>query len=313
MIRPTRFVLLALLCSSAASAADERIRTLRYDPNQIVSVAGRAGIQSTIEFGPDEHIESVAVGDSAAWQVTPNRRASLLFVKPLVASSKSNMTVVTDQRTYMFDLIAGRAAPLYALKFSYPDTPAKPKIEQASIVIVPPPPPPTPAQLNFGWKTKGAANLLPSRVFDDGTTLYLAWARGAQLPAVLTISDDGKEGALNYRVAGDYLVVTPVPGNIVLRYGKKSATAVRAAPEIAPVRVERPPVRQAEVQQAPTVVAVTVPVAASPAPPVRMAETLAPRVPSISASTPAPAPPGTIQKLAYPVLDSDHLADAHHE
>ena len=63
--------------------ADNRIRTLAYDPEQIVRILGKPGIQSTIEFAADERIENVAVGDSSAWQITPNRRASLLFVKPL--------------------------------------------------------------------------------------------------------------------------------------------------------------------------------------------------------------------------------------
>ena len=53
---------------------------------QIVQILGKAGIQSTIEFAADERIENVAVGDSSAWQITPNRRASLLFVKPLSAA-----------------------------------------------------------------------------------------------------------------------------------------------------------------------------------------------------------------------------------
>ena len=90
---------------------------------QIVKILGKAGIQSTIEFADDERIENVAVGDSSAWQITPNRRASLLFVKPTTAHSRTNMTVVTDKRTYMFDLVSGEksAAPVYALKFSYPN------------------------------------------------------------------------------------------------------------------------------------------------------------------------------------------------
>jgi hypothetical protein len=39
------------------------------------------------------------------WQITPNRRASLLFVKPLPGAHRTNMTVVTDKRTYLFDLV----------------------------------------------------------------------------------------------------------------------------------------------------------------------------------------------------------------
>ena len=89
MIRKVSFAALAVLgCTAASAAADNRIRSMAYDPDQIVRILGKAGIQSTIEFGADERIENVAVGDSNAWQITPNRRASLLFVKPLAPRSR---------------------------------------------------------------------------------------------------------------------------------------------------------------------------------------------------------------------------------
>jgi type IV secretion system protein VirB9 len=62
-----------------------------------------------IEFGPDERIENVAIGDALAWQVTPNRGANLLFVKPVELAVATNMTVVTDRRRYAFELSASRA------------------------------------------------------------------------------------------------------------------------------------------------------------------------------------------------------------
>ena len=231
MIRKVSFAAFALLgCSAAATAADNRIRTQAYDPNEIVRILGKAGIQSTIEFADDERIENVAVGDSAAWQITPNRRASLLFVKPLSAHSRTNMTVVTDHRTYMFDLVAGdkSTTPVYALKFSYPrekaaETAAKP-VQQAAAV----PPPAVQAtmiaeKLHFDWNTKGNGKLLPSRVFDDGSSLYLAWSKDTPLPAILTESEDRKEGPVNYRLSGQYIVISPIPPNLVLRYGKRTA------------------------------------------------------------------------------------------
>ena len=231
MIRKVSFAAFAQLgCSSAATAADNRIRTLAYDPNEIVRILGKAGIQSTIEFADDERIENVAVGDSAAWQITPNRRASLLFVKPLSAHSRTNMTVVTDHRTYMFDLVAGdkSTTPVYALKFSYPrekaaETAAKP-VQQAAVA----PPPAVQAtmiaeKLHFDWNTKGNGKLLPSRVFDDGSSLYLAWSKDTPLPAILTESEDRKEGPVNYRLSGQYIVISPIPPNLVLRYGKRTA------------------------------------------------------------------------------------------
>jgi len=277
MIRKVSVAAFVLLgCSAAASAADNRIRTQAYDPNEIVRILGKAGIQSTIEFADDERIENVAVGDSAAWQITPNRRASLLFVKPLSAHSRTNMTVVTDHRTYMFDLVAGdkSSTPVYALKFSYPhdkaaEAAAKP-VQQAAAT----PPPAVQAtmiaeKLHFDWNTKGNGKLLPSRVFDDGASLYLAWTKDTPLPAILTQSEDRKEGPVNYRLSGEYIVISPIPQNLVLRYGKRTAvlwpsrrivpvqrtapTAVASRMATAQAVQSRPAVSQAvQAQQAPT-------------------------------------------------------------
>ena len=264
------FAAIAVLgCSAANAAADSRIRTLAYAPDKIVQIIGKAGIQSTIQFGPDERIENVAVGDSSKWQITPNHRASMLFVKPLAPRSRTNMTVVTDQRTYMFDLVAGDkwTAPLYALKFSYPnDKPVEPagKVTQpvvaASSPAGPPPAIVTADKLHFDWKSKGDRKLLPERVFDDAQSVYLSWSRDTPLPAILTVSEDRKEGPVNYRMSGEYIVVTPVPANLLLRYGKKSVqlwpthAIVRAPIEqqaIMPARIAAAPQTQqpAPVQQ----------------------------------------------------------------
>jgi type IV secretion system protein VirB9 len=231
MIRKVSFAAFAvLLCTSAAQAAtDNRIRSLTYNSNEIVRIVGKTGIQSTIQFADDERIENVAVGDSSKWQITPNRRASLLFVKPLAARSRTNMTVVTDRRTYMFDLVAGdqRTTAVYALKFSYPnDKPAgatKP-VQQAAATPSPVQAAMTADKLHFDWNKKGSGKVLPARIFDDGQSLYLAWDKETPLPAILTQSEDRKEGPVNYRISGEYIVISPIPANLVLRYGNRVAT-----------------------------------------------------------------------------------------
>jgi type IV secretion system protein VirB9 len=247
MIRKLTIAAFALLsCTGAVAATDSRIRTLAYNADQIVRIMGKPGIQSTIQFAPDERIENVAVGDSSAWQITPNHRASMLFVKPLVARSRTNMTVVTDQRTYMFDLVAeGKsAAAVYALKFSYPN---ERTVEQPAKLAPPlfaaaqqqgPAATMTADKLHFDWKSKGAGKLVPARVFDDGSSLYLVWGKDTPLPAILTVSEDRKEGPVNYRMSGEYIVINPVPANLVLRYGKKYAllwTSHRIGPPARPL------------------------------------------------------------------------------
>lgn len=321
MIGNASLFVIALIGCASASASDLRIRTLRYDAEQIVRVSGRPGIQSTIEFGPDERIENIAVGDSAAWQVTPNRRASVIFLKPLVASSRSNMTVVTDRRTYMFDLVTSPrgAPPLYALKFSYAEgeirtADTQPLPEKPSTVAVAPVAvaPVRPDQFNFAWTSKGAANLLPDRVFDDGSALYLAWRPNVPLPAIMTLSEDRKEETLNYRVDGAYIVISPVPSNIVLRYATKQASVWPAVPVRA--RAGSYP--------------------ASPAPLTPQASRVIPSPPNAGSSVTAVAPqfaavptqpksaPGSglqevatasTAKLAYPNFLNENLTDAEHD
>jgi type IV secretion system protein VirB9 len=297
MIVRSSFVALALLaCAPAHGAADTRIRMQAYDPNQIVRIIGKAGIQSTIEFSDDERIENVAVGDSAAWQITPNHRASLLFVKPLSAHSRTNMTVVTDQRTYMFDLVAGdkSTTPLYALKFSYPNEKridTSKSVQQAAVVAAPPPVAPaamTADKLHFDWNKKGTDKLLPSRVFDDGAALYMSWSHDTPLPAILTMSEDRKEGPLNYRMSGDYIVISPIPQNVVLRYGRKTA-ALWPSHAIVPAQPNASAGQLA-----------ATPVSPPPSAPVQQAAT-------------APASPSAVRVANLTSLYSDKLTDTAHD
>jgi type IV secretion system protein VirB9 len=302
MIRKVSFAAFAVLLCTGAQAADNRIRTLTYDSNEIVRIMGKPGIQSTIEFGSDERIENVAVGDSSKWQITPNRRASLLFVKPLSARSRTNMTVVTDRRTYMFDLVAGdqRTTPMYALKFSYPNDKPATVAKPAQVAVATPQQQATMVaeRLHFDWNRKGSDKLLPARVFDDGTSVYLAWDKETPLPAILTQTEDSKEGPVNYRMSGEYIVISPVPANLVLRYGKRFAT-LWPSRRVVPARPAAP---NSAVRMA------AIPPAQTPPP--------APQ-PVISQAAPPPAPAnsavGSVRLANMTALYTDKLTDARHE
>jgi type IV secretion system protein VirB9 len=229
---------LALVAASGAALADDaRIVEKFYDAGKVVRIEGRTKVQATIQFAEDEHIENVAIGDSQAWQVTPNKRANLLFVKPLAATATTNMTVVTDRHTYLFDLVASASArPLYVLKFTYPEEP-KPQLAAVEAPTVDeiaaasdPQAVTDPAALNFAWAGKGDRKLLPARTYDDGTATFLAWPAGSPVPAILIKDSAGTEGPVNFTVRGDVIVVDGVPREIVLRSGKDSATLVNSGP-----------------------------------------------------------------------------------
>ena len=227
---------LALAVIAAPALADERLVEVRYDAAKVYRVEGKPKVQATIRFAEDEAIENVAVGDSNAWQITPNKRANLLFVKPLLARANTNMTVVTNKRTYLFDLVAGPAAqPMYVLSFKYPDPP-KDKVEAGTQVAQNTAPPPVqsptvdPTQINFAWSKSGNEKLLPESVFDDGEATFLTWPEGRSVPAILITDTAGTEGPVNFTVRGNTIVVEGVPPQIVLRAGKERALIVNGGP-----------------------------------------------------------------------------------
>lgn len=235
-------LLAALLPCSAAPVAAKDLRILErfYDPAQIVTVHGHTGIETTISFRADERIENIAVGDSTEWQVTPNKRASLVFVKPMKPASHTNMTVITDRRTYLFDLVARpREAAVYMLQFAYPPDPVP--VPPPSLLPIEaeltraggPPPEKTPADLHFDWLMTGYRSLWPAHVFDDGQSVWLSWPKGVEPPAILRHDPTAGDGPLNYRIEGDYIVIDGLPAQITLRRGKQTAT-LEASARLAP-------------------------------------------------------------------------------
>jgi type IV secretion system protein VirB9 len=206
------------------SHGDPRIRVVAWSENQIVRLRGHLGYQMLVEFDPDERIENVAIGDSLGWQVTPNRAATLLFVKPIARGAATNMTVVTNLRRYAFELstreATGPADPniIYTVRFSYPPPPAR-----AGETGDPAPPAPAPtnvADLNLAYSTRGGRGMAPVRVFDDGAATYFQFAEGADAAAVFVIGADGKEELVNAQWRGPYMVVDQIAQAFILRIGR---------------------------------------------------------------------------------------------
>lgn len=272
MIRGTVSAALLMLVASPA-LADERLVEKMFSENEVVRVDGKTGVQATIAFGDGEAIENVAVGDSQAWQITPNKRADLLFVKPLDGTARTNMTVVTNRHTYFFDLVAStKAKPLYMLKFRYKDEPKASGgtlaagLDPNESAVLGGDVPTDPAALNFAWKRTGDAKIQPSRVYDDGNATYLLWPEKSAVPAILMVNDKGEEGPVNYAVRGSTIVIGDVPKLLVLRAGRARASLENQRPAAAPAA---PAVAEIVRPAATTTAVVTLPGDAPAIPPAR--------------------------------------------
>ena len=223
MIRaPLLAMVLALSASSAfaivprSGPGDPRIHVVDYDPSDVVELRSALGFQLSVEFDPAEKIENVAIGDSLGWQVTPNRRANLLFLKPMSARPPTNMTVITNLRRYNFQLSvqrqASRSLP-FSVRFLY----AAP----AMAMIEAPPPPPPPVERNAAYSYEGSGKTLPIKVFDDGQDTYFLFRREEDLPAIYAVDPDGGEAVVNSRERDSYVVIDRVARGFVLRRGSE--------------------------------------------------------------------------------------------
>ncbi|MBS0360001.1 MAG: TrbG/VirB9 family P-type conjugative transfer protein [Proteobacteria bacterium] len=221
------FLSAALLAAAPAGAVvphpgagDPRIHEVMYDPSEVVELKGALGFQLSVEFDPAEKIENVAIGDSLGWQVTPNRKANLLFLKPMAQRPDTNMTVITNLRRYNFQLsvvnakskAAVKAIP-FSVRFLYP-----PPV----VAVVEPPPPPLPPQdRNHAYSYQGSTLLLPARMFDDGEATYFSFRDREDLPAIYAVDGAGAEAVVNSHMRDGYIVVDRVARGFVLRRGKE--------------------------------------------------------------------------------------------
>ena len=241
-MRTLKILLVATLAAAAAPASaaesprpgltDPHIQTTFWNPDQVIWLKGRFGFQTMIEFGDDERIENVAIGDALGWQVTPNKRANKLFVKPVAPRAVTNMTVVTDRRTYTFALLVGAPGKVtpWTLRFRYPD----PVVVQAVVV---PKPVIDIASFNHNYTVVGVRDLLPADVYDDGRQTYFTWPANVAAPAIFGVAADGREELVNYVIRDGATVVQQTAGRFILRSGKAAAT-VTSTPGSGPVRIE---------------------------------------------------------------------------
>jgi len=196
---------------------DPRLQTIDYSPDQIVQLGVASGYQLMVRFAPGERIETIAVGDSSGWQVTTNKRSDYLFIKTLGDGRATNMTVVTDARIYMFELIPSTPygeGQAFSLRFTYPDD------EMAAIA-------PIASVARYRYRVSGTRALRPSLVIQDGPNIVIEWPESVALPAIFRIEEDGNETLVSSEIKDGRFKVAGLPKTLLFRLDKQVAKAVR--------------------------------------------------------------------------------------
>lgn len=217
--------------------ADARVRTIDYDPAQVVHIPGVYRTATEILFGEDETILHVAVGDATAWDVAAEK--NILFIKPKAAHGLTNLIVTTSRpnaatRNYTFELAAENrprtGGALYVLRFRYPAD-----VKAAALAVISAEEQALLAKLtalklergavegtrNLAYQVQGAVSLQPSEVSDNGRFTILRFPGGEAIPTVYAVTPDGTESLIPFDVRGEFVVIHDTARQFRLRRGRE--------------------------------------------------------------------------------------------
>ena len=208
--------------AAESATADARIRVLIYAEDEVYRLKGYAGYQIDLEFESGEAFVGLGTGDLDS--LTFAAQDNHLFLKPRAGGVDTNLTVLTNRRTYHFDYTTSEQRPdpafgdlIYVLRFVYPpqrsDRAAgavEHELARASETRG--------HNLSYGYR--GSPQLKPTSTWDDGVQTRLRFDPHQELPAVFIRNDDGSESLLNFSVDDGELVSQRVARQFTVRRGR---------------------------------------------------------------------------------------------
>jgi type IV secretion system protein VirB9 len=249
----------AILCVGVAGAAqtpqpgptDHRVRYVDYDANQVYQVTGFFGYHVTIMFAAGEKVLTASAGYADGWDIA--LFGGFVTLKPKARSPDTSLVVMTDRRTYVFDLRAkeppqGRVTSQYAtdndqiflLRFRYPEderaaaavakanddaarlaaerAAAEDKARLEAFALQPAVVNTKPRYTNYFYE--GEEAIAPYEAWDDGTFTYFRFYAQSDLPTPFIVNEDGTESTANKHFEKDVMVVERTARQIILRKGK---------------------------------------------------------------------------------------------
>jgi len=207
-----------------------------------------------IELQAGEQVNSINVGDSSRWLITPAvsgqtpNEVQHLMLKPMDVGLATSLVVTTDRRTYHMALVSRRDDYMPSVAFTYPADAAaqwanlrqhvaqEAAAEQARVTretAVPGAQAPNGGQeylgnLRFNYSITGDANWKPVRVYNDGVKTIIEMPSilpQGDAPTLVVVRKGGAAGndadttLVNYRVQDGRYIVDQVFDQAVLVVG----------------------------------------------------------------------------------------------
>lgn len=210
--------------------------SVRFIYGTSLPVISCATLQVTdIELEPGEVVQSLHVGDTARWEMTPavtgtgKNEITHIVVKPVQPKLQTSLIVTTDRRTYHITLKSYINTYMPKVAFIYPDNimakwmqenkMRKVKVDKLKMTgtnqrI---------DELDFEYNISGDGKWKPTRVYNDGIRTIIHMPKkmlNGEAPSLLVLRPKtGEEVLVNYRVHNARYIVDTVFDKAILIAG----------------------------------------------------------------------------------------------
>jgi type IV secretion system protein VirB9 len=230
-------------------ALDSRMRSIAYNPSQVVHLSTEIGATLVIGFSDKETVDAVAETDTVHLSAMP--KGNYLFFRPTAALTLQPVVVLTTlpdgkRRRYVFEvetvtapsMANGQSGVYYSVQFTYPaeiaaedaakaalaekarqDAANAAELARTQALLKQPENDPNLGSRNWHYIARGDRSLTPIAVFDNGYSTVFRFPENERIPAIFAINPDGKEATAPVSVSGGYAQVGMTAREFRLRDG----------------------------------------------------------------------------------------------
>lgn len=213
---------------SGKEAAAKNIATIfDYYSTSTYQIFTKINYTTTIKLKADEEVTYIGSGDTENWDLDQAKGgadgATLIFIKPLFENLNTNLSIITNKRTYYIYLVSDKKAynPLVQWQYPYEANMSfknyknnqminkSVQLETSNI-----------NDLNFEYSYDKSSSLAPLQVYNDKRKTVIVMPKDIQeMPIVYSYGLDGNLNQVNYRVIGQNIIVDKVLSKIQLILG----------------------------------------------------------------------------------------------
>ncbi len=211
---------------SSRDEATLNISTIfKYYKTSTYEIFTRPNYTTAIKLNKDEIVVYIGGGNTENWKIDTTKggtdNSEIIFIKPLFKNLKTNLTIITNKRSYFMYVQSGATKYNPYVEWEYPYEQKmqfiKNDLDGGNVKLKG-----DINDLDFSYNYKKSSSISPMQVFNDGEkTVLIMNPKLQEMPIVYGYTQDKQLVQVNYRVIENRIFIDKVLQKIQLVLGKE--------------------------------------------------------------------------------------------